>query len=206
MESAGTWAAFIAARIERGALAVPPGGRVDRYRIDEVRAVRGEKVAFDAGWNMARIESPRPIGPQFWDRRLDGVSGHLFYTDAQQKRELDAISIGERSPRAVLIPIVKSAAWWALAQDERQAHFRKGPSRDGHTAIGQKYADRIHRKLYHSRYLPDSSWDFLTYFEFESAHESDFRALLSALRDPAASPEWSFVERECEIWMTRAGA
>lgn len=201
MESTRDWVAFVAARGERAALAVPAGGLVERFRVDEVRAARGEKIAIDGGWWMARVESPQPIPPLFWDRRLEGVTGHLGYTDAASKAELAAISVGERQPLGVLIPIRKSAAWWSMAQDERQAHFT--PAK-GHTAIGMKFADRIYRKLYHARDLPGSPWDFLTWFEFESAHADDFRALLAALRDPAQNPEWEFVERESEIWLTRA--
>lgn len=204
MENAGTWAAFIATRNPRGDPDLPAGGRLDRYRVDEVRVLKGDGPAIDAGWQMARVESSKPIGPLFWDRRLEGVTAHLEYTSAAEKSELARISTGERTPRAVLIPITKSAAWWAMAQDERQAHFRKRATLEGHTAIGQKYSDRIYRKLYHSRYLPGSGWDFLTYFEFADAHADDFRALLAALRDTAANPEWGFVERESEIWLTRA--
>ncbi len=72
------------------------------------------------------------------------------------------------------------------------------------TAIGLRYADRIYRKLYHSRYIhPPQGFDFLTYFEFPEDLAEDFRALLSNLRDPELNPEWAFVKREIEIWLRK---
>jgi hypothetical protein len=135
------------------------------------------------------------------DAAFIGTTGHLVYTGAAARAELTALSASESGPCAVLIPIRKSAAWWALPQDERQAYFQHA-SAHGHTAIGRVYAARIYRRLYHSRYLPGSEWDFLTYFEFPHAERAAFSELLLRLRDAAQNPEWSFVDRELEIWMT----
>ncbi|MEO8096620.1 MAG: hypothetical protein ABI811_02890 [Acidobacteriota bacterium] len=99
---------------------------------------------------------------------------------------------------AVLVPIRKNAAWWQVAQDQRSAHFH-GDSR--HTAIGSPNADKIYRKPYHARYL-GSRFNFLTYFEFPSSDKTAFRALLAELR---ATNEWSYVEEEFEMWMTKRG-
>ncbi|HKO91268.1 MAG TPA: chlorite dismutase family protein [Polyangiaceae bacterium] len=129
-----------------------------------------------------------------------GSTQHLVYTDAAERRELVRISTGPSGPCAVLIPIRKSAAWWALAQDERQA-FLTGGARSGHIPLGRPFASHIYRRLYHSRYLPGSEWDFVTYFEFPESLADTFRDLLSSLRDPAQNPEWTYVERELELWM-----
>ena len=51
--------------------------------------------------------------------------------------------------------------------------------------------------------LVPTDHDFITYFEFERAHTDDFKGLLAKLRDPKQNPEWAFVDRECEIWMTK---
>src|SRR5207244_12562372 len=76
---------------------------------------------------------------------------------------------------AVVIPIRKSAAWWALAQDERAAYFQKREDQKGHTAIGAEYVERFYRKLYHTRYAVETTdHDFITYFEFQREHEGDF--------------------------------
>ena len=71
-------------------------------------------------------------------------------------------------------------------------------------SIGANYVDRIHRKLYHTRYAVETrDHDFITYFEFDRAHTDDFQRLLTALRDPERNPEWKYVDREYEIWMTK---
>jgi hypothetical protein len=149
------------------------------------------------------VESREPIGPQPAALTLSGVTQHVAYTGATERRALAEASTGPRGTRAVMIAVAKSEAWWNLAQDQRHAHFRTRGGREGHTAIGLPFVDRIHRRLYHARYLPGSTWDFLTYFEFQREHARDFRALLAALRDPERNPEWTYVDREWEVWMTR---
>jgi hypothetical protein len=199
--------------MESGALPPALAGdtRVTRYRIDEIRPVVGPPPAgLEPGAPLVRVEATG--GLAFGPGDLVGVTQHVVYSGADERRELAAISAAESGPVAVLIPIVKSAAWWALAQDERGAVFRGG-SRDasagsgdpppGHFAVGRAYAARIFRRLYHSRYLPGSGWDFLTYFEFPRERAADFRALLGELRDHAKNPEWRYVERETEVWLAK---
>src|SRR5260370_1281979 len=150
---------------------------------------------------MLRIESNAPIkvadGSRFAKGQIvtyGGVTQHSHYTTEIQRRELDLLSRGELEPSnettAVLIPIGKSARWWQLAQDVRQTYFKQTETKKGHTAIGLKYADRVYRKLYHSRYVGASlPYDFLTYFEFRSSLKDDFKALLAKLRDTERNPE-----------------
>ncbi len=187
-------------------------GRTNIYAIREIVQVRGELPANLAqAQRMIRLETPAPITftkEPLSGRIFCGVTQHLQYTTSEQRRELDARSRSELPPSshtvAVLIPIRKSNEWWELAQDERQTHFQRAEGREGHTAIGLKYVDRIYRKLYHSRYAePASSYDFLTYFEFHDANAEDFRALLDELRNTARNPEWAYVTHEFEIWMTK---
>jgi len=98
--------------------------------------------------------------------------------------------------RATLIPITKSAEWWALSQDERRALFEE---RSRHIAIGLEYLPDIARRLHHGRDLGEP-FDFLTWFEYAPAHAGRFADLVRRLR---ATPEWSFVEREVEIDLVR---
>lgn len=186
------------------------GGRTNRYRIQEVRRVTGEPPAALAqarDWQMVRVirsgplETPQAMGAV----SFGGTIQHLHYTTAEQRREL--LSQSRQAPppsedtMAVVIPIRKSKAWWDLAQDERQAHFRKG---DRHTTIGLGYVDRIFRTLFHARYLgAPSPYDFITYFEFERQYASAFRELCAELRDTAKNPEWAYVDLEFEIWTTK---
>lgn len=199
----GVWAQFLVT--DPGALVdVPLGGRVNRYRVDSVEERVGAALrGVEAGMSVVRLEAPAPLPTPAGGLLASGVVQHVLYTDAERRRELAAVSAGERGPRAVLIPIAKSDAWWAMAQDERDAYFRRAPDRPGHVEIGARYAPTIFRRLYQARYLPGSQWDFLTYFELHDEDLGAFRALLAQLRDPALNPEWRFVERETEIWMTK---
>jgi chlorite dismutase len=152
------------------------------------------------GWHMTRIEGRVPVPTAGAAHALFATTQHLGYTSAQQQAHLARISHPGPGKVVVMIPLTKSEAWWALPQDQRQQHFAAAR---GHTAIGTTYADRIFRRLYHARYLPDSDWDFVTYFELHPDHVPDFRRLLAELRDPVRNPEWAYVEREVEIWMHR---
>jgi hypothetical protein len=91
-----------------------------------------------------------------------------------------------------------------LPADERMAYFQKKGDKIGHTAIGAKYVERVYRKLYHTRYAVETTdHDFITYFEYERKHTEDFKSLLRRLRDSQENPEWTYVDREYEIWMTK---
>lgn len=99
--------------------------------------------------------------------------------------------------RAALIPIRKSAAWWALAQDERRAIFEETSH---HTAIGLTYLPAVARQLYHCRDLGEP-FDFLTWFEYASKDADAFEELVARLR---STPEWTYVEREVDLRLERA--
>ena len=99
------------------------------------------------------------------------------------------VSIGD------VIPIRKSAAWWALAQDERRAIFEE---RSHHIADTMKYLPAVARRLYHSRELGEP-FDFLTWFEY-AQHAAAFEELAGMLR---TREEWRWVEREVDIRLAR---
>ena len=164
--------------IEGALPALPPGARVNEYRTL-------------TGSTMFRVECETSF-----DAGLRGVVQHLHYTTLEERTDLTARSRTELAPgaTAVLIPIRKSPEWWALAHDQRGAHFHQH-----HTPIGAPYVERIFRKLYHSRYL-GSPYDFLTYFEFPPEDADYFRQLLADLR---ATEEWKYVEHQHEVWMTK---
>ena len=178
------------------------------YRVDRVTPVRGTPgVTVGVGTTLVRVEANAVWPPGDPAPLFRGVVRHQDYTSRADRAAL----AGSRPPPAagpdavaVLIPVRKSAAWWALPADERAAHFRERPGRPGHTSVGAGYVDRVYRKLYHARYAVETTdHDFLTYFEFEKAHEPAFDTLLAKLRDPAVNPEWEYVDREYEIRMTR---
>jgi chlorite dismutase len=171
-----------------------------RYRVDDVRTVRGPELTTPkAGGELVRIEQAGQLADP--SAPFIGVTQHVVYTAAQERLELARISAPESGPLAVLIPICKSAAWWSLAQDERRTFLRTGTP--GHLEIGLEYASTIYRRLYHARALPASEWDFLTYFELPVERRGEFERLLARLRDADQNPEWQFVEREVEIWLSK---
>jgi hypothetical protein len=178
----------------------PHGAKLTRYRVDDVRTVRGPELTTPRpGRELVRIEHAGQLADP--SAPFIGVTQHVVYTAAQERLELARISAPESGPLAVLIPICKSAAWWSLAQDERRAFLRAGTP--GHFEIGLEYASTIYRRLYHARTLPGSSWDFLTYFELPAERRPEFERLLARLRDADQNPEWQFVEREVEIWLSK---
>lgn len=167
-------------------------GATGQWRIDAVHAVRGETLPSAAALRVGSEGSPGP-----W--LLRGSASHARYTTREGLTELRAVQSPLDRPqatRAALIPIRKSAQWWALAQDERTAVF----GRARHHAIGLPYAGAIARSLYHSRDLGEP-FDFLTWFEFAPEDAGAFEALLAKLR---ASEEWDYVEREVDIRLSRA--
>jgi len=131
--------------------------------------------------------------------RLTGVVSNIRYAEAGEATELRSVSPGLSRPearKAALIPIRKSAAWWALAQDERRTIFEE---QSRHIGRSMKYLPAIARRLHHARDLGEP-FDFLTWFEFAPEHEPAFETLLAELR---GSPEWAYVEREVDVRLTR---
>lgn len=212
-----TWVRFLAGTDETALrpLVTDLKGNIDRYTIKEVVPVIGEvPTNLMQSKNVLRIETSVPFSEEAMSLgdtlaiQFHGIRQHLHYTSEAQRQELSRDARPEVEPSdhttAVLIPIGKSEDWWKLSQDQRQAYFQKSDTHPGHTAIGLKYVDRVFRKLYHSRYLNAAlGYDFLTYFEFEDAHADDFKTLLAELRDTKINPEWAYVNREFEIWMTK---
>ncbi|ARN22856.1 chlorite dismutase family protein [Piscinibacter gummiphilus] len=137
--------------------------------------------------------------PGVW--HLQGITSNERYVTRAERTELVARQEGlgrVASTRAALIPIRKTAAWWALTQDERR-DVLEGQSR--HIAIGLRYLPAIARRLHHCRDLgPDEPFDFLTWFEYGPDDEPAFDDLLAALR---ASPEWTYVDREVDLRLAR---
>ena len=87
------------------------------------------------------------------------------------KTDLKAPSDPGPKPYVVVIPIRKSADWWALDQESRAAMMKE------HTEAALPYHKTVKRKLYHSTGLDDV--DFITYFE--TSKLEDFHSLILAL-------------------------
>ena len=134
---------------------------------------------------------------------LTGITSNERYVVRTENAALVSRQEGLGRPdaaRAALIPIRKSAAWWALPQDERRHIFEE---QSKHVALGLKALPAVARRLHHCRDLgPDEPFDFLTWFEYSATHSAEFEELVQVLR---ASPEGEYVERETDIRLSRAG-
>ena len=89
----------------------------------------------------------------------------------QMKAELKTASEPGQQPYAIVVPIRKSAEWWALDQDKRTTLMQE------HTDVTLPYLKTVKRKLYHSSGLDDV--DFITYFE--TSKLEDFHSLVLSL-------------------------
>ena len=120
------------------------------------------------------------------------MSGTLPTGNGKSCAPFSLLWAGKRPSWAALIPIRKSDAWWALAQDERRAVME---DQSRHIRMGMKYLPAVARKLHHCRDLGEP-FDFLTWFEYAPEDASAFEELVGLLR---GTPEWKYVDREVDI-------
>lgn len=175
------------------------GGDTGRWKVLKMETVSGEPLNYVSHLYIRSSSDAKP-GETSW--LLQGIISNLRYTEKHEKDKLVAIQEDLGRPEATLaalIPIRKSAAWWALAQDERRAIFEKQSS---HTDTGLKYLPAIARKLYHCRDI-GQPFDFLTWFEYAPEDSVIFEELVSNLRK---TEEWGFVDREIDIRLERSFA
>lgn len=173
-------------------------GASGAWQIDDIAPVRGAPLAMAP--RLAVVEANTTQGGHHtcagW--RLQGVASNTRYATRREVHQLAAVQedLGRpQATRAALIPIRKSAAWWALAQDERRSVIEQSH----HIAIGLDYLPAVSRRLYHSREL-GQPFDFLTWFEYAPADSDAFEDLVARLRKTA---EWRYVEREVDVRLTK---
>ena len=167
------------------------GGDAGAWAVQSIVAVRGPALAPAA--YVSVDEGGASNGTAAWVLR--GVTSNERYTERAEREALAARQPPLGRPEATaaaLIPVTKSAAWWALAQDERRAIFEE---RSQHIRSSLPYLPRIARRLHHGRDLGEP-FDFLTWFEFAPEHEPAFDELLGILR---GTEEWRYVEREVDV-------
>jgi len=114
------------------------------------------------------------------------------FDERQQLRRIQAELDRPQATCAALIPVKKSAEWWALAQDEWRAIMEE---RSHHIQIGMQYLPAIARRLHHSYDLGEP-FDFLTWFEYAPEDAEAFERMTRTLRD---TEEWQYVEREMDL-------
>lgn len=170
-------------------------GNAGPWRIEQAQCISGAPLP--AAARIAMVPDSPGFHPDGASWSLRGITSNERYVTRDEKTALLAKQEGLGRPQAscaALIPIRKTAAWWALPQDERR-HILEAQSQ--HIAIGMKYLPAIARRLHHCRDLgSDQPFDFITWFEFAPADTSTFDELVATLR---ASPEWNYVDRETDI-------
>jgi chlorite dismutase len=172
------------------------GGDAGPWRVVSNRAVLGQGLGPAARLDVV-AGARASTGPSAWVLR--GVVSNERYATRPEKTTLVAAQAAIGRPearRAALIPLKKSAAWWALTQDERRAIFEE---RSAHIAIGLDYLPAVARRLHHARDLGEP-FDFLTWFDYREQDEARFDELLARLR---ATEEWKYVEREVDVRVVR---
>jgi hypothetical protein len=174
------------------------GGDTGPWRVDRTRTIAGQPLEAVRRIDVVPGEAGLPAGARWL---LRGVTSNERYVTREEKGQLVARQEGlgrAAASCAALIPIRKSAAWWALTQDERRRIFEE---QSGHTRIGLSYLPAIARRLHHCRDLGAAEpFDFLTWFEFAAVDAAAFDALVAELR---ATAEWRYVDREVEIRLVR---
>ncbi len=145
---------------------------------------------------------------------IDGADRVPRYTSAEMYayafKAAQPRRTGRIARRAFIVPVRKSAAWWAKPSLERQTYFyphvdsTSGVLVKGHARAGESAIPMLYRKLYHNPdgYQRANAFDFVVYFECEDDHVEAFEHVWRALRDPSQNPEWDFVE-EGPLWRGR---
>jgi len=175
------------------------GGEIGPWRVVNISTVVGDALA-----DVKRLDivaGDVPGAPEGAKWLLRGITSNERYVVRLEKDQLVAKQPTLGRPQATcaaLIPIRKTASWWALAQDERRRIFEESSK---HVATGLRYLPAVARRLHHCRDLGDNEpFDFLTWFEYAASDSGAFDGLVAELR---ASEEWKYVEREIDIRLVR---
>lgn len=173
------------------------GGTAGPWRVRSMRAIAGAPLASVSAVDVVPgNEVAVQVGAPWV---LRGVTSHARYVTQGESATLRAVQAGLGRPEAThaaMLPISKSEAWWALAQDERRAIFEE---RSRHVAGTLRYLPAISRRLHHGRDLGEP-FDFVTWFEHAPEHDALFDELLEMLR---ATEEWRYVVREIDVRLVR---
>ncbi len=145
---------------------------------------------------------------------IDGACRIPRYTSAElhaqvYQRAARRVS-GRIMQNAIIIPIKKSAEWWATDPLDRHCHFyphtdpHTGARVEGHARLGEAGVKTIYRDLFHNPdgYHREGEFDFVAYFECTDEQLGTFGEICQRLRDPDQNPEWQYVVEEPE-WRGR---
>ncbi len=173
------------------------GGDTGPWRITSTVPVVGAGLPVAARLSIANSDMAQPPAGALWVMR--GVASNERYVTVKERASLVAVQPQLGRPEAscaALIPMSKSARWWALTQEERREILEE---KSAHIATGLKFLPAIARKLHHGRDLGEP-FDFITWFEYAPTHAQAFEDLVGLLRE---TEEWQYVERELDIRLVR---
>jgi hypothetical protein len=174
------------------------GGSSGEWRVTSRTVLRGDPI--EPASRIAMISGePASTEGAIWVLR--GVTTHDRYTTRAEKTDLVAVQepIGRpEATRSALILLRKNSDWWSLTQDERRSILEE---ESHHIAIGMRYLPAISRRLLHCRdFASQEPFDFLGFLDFAPENETAFDEMLNQLR---ATREWSFMDREIDIRLSR---
>jgi hypothetical protein len=175
------------------------GGRAGNLVVVSQTTISGQPIARVEAVDMrAGIVADLPADAAWV---LHGVGTNDRYTTRAEKTELTSkqVPIGRpEATSAALILLRKRAEWWALTQDERRGILEEDSH---HIAIGMRYLPAVARRLLHCRDLDyEAPFDFIGFLDFAPEHGTAFDEMLDQLR---ATKEWSFMDREIDIRLTK---
>jgi hypothetical protein len=175
------------------------GGENGSWRVVSLTPIIGDPLAGVKRLSVIPGAEARLPDDTKW--QLRGVTSNERYVTRAEHDLLVAKQPPLGRPQATcaaLIPIRKTALWWALAQDERRRIFEESSK---HVSTGLKYLPAVARRLHHCRDLDENEpFDFLTWFEYEPKSATGFEELVAELR---TTEEWEYVEREVDIRLER---
>lgn len=108
---------------------------------------------------------------------------------------------GSEMPHVFVVPMSKTAEWWAKDWMERHTYFLPrydGNNRqmnEGHMHAAAPGIPYLYRRTYKHATLPapEGEYDFVNYFECAEEGVAVFREVCTALRDTSRNPEWAYV-------------
>jgi hypothetical protein len=159
-------------------------------------------------------EATRLLGSRAHLRVIGGVVRPRTYTGAAMNNFAYAHQVVQQPGRvmanAFLLPMNKTAEWWAKDWMERHTYFLPRYDDDGrmksegHALASAAGIPCLLRRTYKSTTepAPEGAYDFVTYFECADADIPTFHQVCANLRNVARNPEWKFV-REGPTWQGR---
>ena len=176
------------------------GAATGRWRVTSLAGVTGASLEPADALDVRDTCVPDVPPGAAWVLR--GVTSNQRYVTRPEQTALAAAQEGLGRPEATfaaMIPMSKSAEWWALTQDERREIFE---GRSAHIATGLRYLPAVALRLHHGRDLGEP-FDFITWFEYAPSQAAAFDALVASLRQ---SEEWQYVVREVDVRLVRGEA